>query len=161
MSAGGYNLSHYSGIGSLTPRPVVQDEAQRGDKPQGLWVSVDGPDDWREWCESEQWGLDSLRNRFVVTLADNADLLLVTTPAELLAFDAEFGTPGKWAVRWHAVAERWQGIIIAPYQWSCRLSAPSWYYTWDCASGCIWDSSAIASVVLTAPVTTSTEQDPS
>lgn len=142
-------LSHYTALDVLEPRSVAQDSG-RGFKPSGLWVSVDGPDDWRAWCEGEGWGLDRLRHRFVVTLTETARLLVITSPDELRAFDAEFGESGQrsWHVAWDAVAREWQGIIIAPYLWECRLSDPAWYYCWDCASGCIWDASAIASVAL-------------
>ena len=56
---------------------------------------------------------------------------------------------GKLAIRWQDVALDYQGILIAPYQWSLRLDKDfRWYYMWDCASGCIWDLSAIASLTL-------------
>lgn len=146
------SLSHYSAINFLDPRSVAQDSAKRGDKPQGLWVSVDGEDDWPSWCHSEERGIGSLVHHFRVALADDANLLLISSPDDLRAFDAELGESStaprrrSWYVSWEAVADRWQGIIIAPYLWSCRLGDPSWYYTWDCASGCIWDARSIASV---------------
>ena len=47
-------------------------------------------------------------------------------------------------IDWKKVKSKYQGIIIAPYQWSCRLNLDSnWYYGWDCASGCIWDLDCI------------------
>lgn len=143
------NLSHYSSHNVLEPCSRTQSSG-RGDKPEGLWVSVDGPDDWLSWCESEEYGVDGLQYRFTVTLAETARIKLVTSPDELRAFDAEFGEGGRrsWHVSWDAVAQEYQGIIITPYLWECRLSDPSWYYTWDCASGCIWDAPAIASVCL-------------
>ncbi len=46
------------------------------------------------------------------------------------------------------VAKLYQGIIIAPYCYSIRLDNDCfWYYPWDCASGCIWDATAIAALV--------------
>ena len=47
---------------------------------------------------------------------------------------------------------RVDGIIIAPYQWYCRMTV-DWYYTWDCASGCIWNLDAIESVNAVTAVT--------
>ena len=50
-------------------------------------------------------------------------------------------------IDWPAVATDYPGLIIAPYQWSCRMSEfTRWYYGWDCASGCIWNADAIARV---------------
>lgn len=45
---------------------------------------------------------------------------------------------------WLKVKQKYQGIIIAPYQWKCRMAQETkWYYGWDCASGCIWDLDCI------------------
>jgi len=45
-------------------------------------------------------------------------------------------------IDWYAVAGEYAGIVIAPYQ-DARRHEYLWYYGWDCASGCIWDSSAL------------------
>jgi hypothetical protein len=51
------------------------------------------------------------------------------------------------SINWAGVAKDYQGVIIAPFVWDRRLhDAYSWYYTWDCASGCIWDAAAIERV---------------
>lgn len=43
-------------------------------------------------------------------------------------------------ISWKKVRKNYDGIIIAPYQWDCRnASETTWYYPWDCASGCIWN----------------------
>ena len=52
-------------------------------------------------------------------------------------------------IDWRLVAEEWQGIVIAPYLWERRFDSDArWYYSWDCASGCIWDHRAIAAIEL-------------
>lgn len=57
----------------------------------------------------------------------------------------EEGTP---LIDWRRVAESYQGIVIAPYVWARRHHlASGWYYAWDCASGCIWDSAAVAAIM--------------
>jgi len=43
---------------------------------------------------------------------------------------------------WGEVALKYSGIIVAPYSRS-RSQAYLWYYGWHCASGCVWDTSAI------------------
>ena len=68
-------------------------------------------------------------------------------------FWKEWGGPSgnKWrdrCINWRAVAGDYAGLIITPYQWSRRLEPYSWYYGWDCASGCIWDPSAITDIKL-------------
>lgn len=135
-------FSHFSKAESITPYSVEQTSKEHF-KPRGLWLSVDGEDDWLSWCESEQFGIGA--NRFRVKLTDGP--LLLSTVDEVRQFDREFGNDrDRYFVDWVAVAARWPGIIIAPYQWPLRLSDVSWYYPWDCASGCIWDASVVTSV---------------
>jgi hypothetical protein len=120
-------------------------------KPCGFWVSVEGPDDWYAWCQAESFGpKDPLV--YEVTLAPDARILHIDTLTKLDAFHRDWTmapppplrTPD---VRWADVAQEWDGIIIAPYQWERRLARDfMWYYGWDCASGVIWNLNAIESV---------------
>ena len=122
-------------------------------KPQGLWVSDEDDYGWSQWCESSEFGIGQLQH--LVTLKSDAKILHIDGPAQLESFTDEFGEfllPGVTDLRyvdWQAVADRYDGILITPYLWSCRLEdAFFWYYVWDCASGCIWNADAIASVTL-------------
>jgi hypothetical protein len=125
-------------------------------KPNGLWVSVEGEDDWKWWCESEEFCLGSLRHVHEVTLVPDANILYITNPNQLLAFHHQYAAPSRhwhtdddilhWGLDWARAAQDYQGIIIAPYFWDLRLDGPFWYYGWDCASGCIWDLNAISGV---------------
>lgn len=45
-------------------------------------------------------------------------------------------------IMWEEVAEKHSGIIIHPYSPS-RSRTYLWYYGWNCAGGCIWDTSII------------------
>jgi hypothetical protein len=45
-------------------------------------------------------------------------------------------------IMWAEVAERYSGIIINPYS-RARSQTYLWYYGWNCAGGCIWDTSVI------------------
>ncbi len=122
-----------------------------GMKPEGLWLSVGKA--WQEWCEGEEFSLGNLERRYSIKLSSNARLLLLTTESSIRAFSDKYGreseyrgeTTGSLYVDWQRLAKQWQGIIIAPYQWRCRLDL-IWYYGWDCASGCVWDKEAIASI---------------
>lgn len=155
------NLSHYSDHDTLTPHAVSQ--AQKVftyEKPKGLWVSVDGHDDWAAWCASERFRDTSSQHRHAVTLADDHQVLVLDTHEKVMAFDQHWSRPDAFAgdvapfgrqwrgIDWAAVAaEGYQGVIIAPYQWSLRMNL-QWYYPWDCASGCLWDPAAIKDVTL-------------
>lgn len=137
-------------------------------KPKGLWVSVEGNGDgWRAWCVSEGFGLSRLTHVHDVTLAGDARILRLSTSEEIDAFTESWGIPMDYgdiswpmtAIDWPRVARDYQGIIIAPYSGECRLSEKcTWYYGWDCASGCIWDAAAIDRIVLQS-VETSQQTD--
>ncbi len=142
---------------SREPLGRIRSETQGGDKsrfdkPNGLWVSVEGNDDgWRWWCQAEEFALDSFAVEHEITLDPNARILRIAGALELRVFTERYAC-GPWnrrsyAINWPDVAASYQGIIIAPYVWECRLcDETTWYYSWDCASGCIWDASAIADV---------------
>lgn len=128
----------------------------RGDKPKGLWVSVEGDMDWKQWCEAEGFGLNRLTCATEIVLHPDATVLHINGPQKLMAFhhaylaDHEPDTH-RWErnfrIRWDDVADKYDGIIIAPYIGVLRLNnETSWYYGWDCASGCIWRGRAVAAV---------------
>lgn len=152
------DLIHYSNaplgeIESATQRPRHGEGFRKFDKPNGLWVSVLGRDDWSSWCRSENFRQTRSQAAARIHLADSARVLRVASEGELDAFTLRYGFDhhwGKWTdkvIDWGRVACDWQGLIIAPYIWSRRLhDLTDWYYTWDCASGCIWDAAAIERV---------------
>lgn len=155
-------LSHFCGKPLGKIRSGKQPGAESGwgsqHKPHGFWVSVDGADDWKDWCESEGFRTEALKLRYRVTLKDPARLLWITEPHELIEFTERYDKPvvlGSLGARvgryidWPRVAADYPGMVIAPYQWSLRLAeGTNWYYSWDCASGCIWDARVIASTEL-------------
>lgn len=150
MSAlGKLSLSHYS------DKPVTEvlskkQESQPQMKPHGFWLSVNGERDWKEWCEAEEFNLSTLAIKCVVTLKPKANVLHIKTMKELRDFDEAWGAsliPGRMmdVIYWNQVVRKWDGIIIAPYQYEFRFTK-LWYYGWDCANGCIWNARAIAEI---------------
>lgn len=124
-------------------------------KPVGFWVSVVGEDDWATFVTGNM-NSDRLTHTQRVTLSTEANVLRINSAYELDVFakhnavetdyERRYAKSYKaWPIDWRAVAEKYDGIIIAPYQWSRRMTC-DWYYGWDCASGCIWNLGAIASV---------------
>lgn len=141
-------LMHFSSK-PLGPIYSVKQSTTEHWKPRGLWVSVEGNGDgWRTWCEDEQFGIGELA--YDVTLAPNANILRIQSVDQLDAASHEYKVEGgrfTYALNWPLVATSYQGLIITPYLWERRLTEhTNWYYTWDCASGCIWDAEAVASV---------------
>lgn len=142
-------LSHYNDADQwrFDVRGYVQSLSS---KPNGLWLSVDGPDDWPCWCHAEGFRLGAMAYRHVFELKpERADRVLHITDTlgvdmltERLSKANAYGS--RYDLDWPVLARKWSGIIIAPYQWRRRLDGGAqWYYGWDCASGCIWDVSAI------------------
>jgi hypothetical protein len=123
-------------------------------KPNGLWVSDEDDFGWSHWCTGEQWGTDGLVYEHLVELHPNHNVLFIRTVEEIDKFHEEYSVdilkdrqyryPSRrdWC-DWSRVYPLWQGLIISPYLWERRMQY-MWYYGWDCASGCIWDLSAIA-----------------
>lgn len=143
---------HYSREPLLSVQSKSQiDEPDR--KPRGLWISVPGNDDWPSWCRDEGFRLGALSNCATITLHECAKVLHIRSARELDDFHEAYSVWAREAwkcdlISWAGVAQDYQGVVIAPYQWSHRLYGPvsRWYYGWDCASGCIWDADAIASI---------------
>lgn len=152
------NLYHYSDV----PLAKIEQYYSSGYKkppdyfkPHGFWVSVGA--DWASYCRREQFRLETLQYKHKVTLKKNANILYITTASEMDVFTREYEF---WPfahedllilknIDWARVEKEYQGIIIAPYLYERRQSLHTfWYYSWDCASGCIWDTAAIKSARL-------------
>lgn len=129
---------------------VVSKQNQKPDhKPAGLWYGIDSG--WVEWCLSEE--MDWIHDYWYELEVDTAGLCVLSTVGEIDDFTTRFGVqsyPGQlpnrhfYHIDWPAVSGKYDGVEISPYQWDCRFSY-SWYYGWDCASGCIWSSRAVRS----------------
>ncbi|TXH58290.1 MAG: hypothetical protein E6Q97_02560 [Desulfurellales bacterium] len=160
-------LMHYAAepVSFDPTRTYTQNEPTLFGKPEGFWVSVTGEDDWPSWCESEEFRESTLQAAHRVELTTAANILWIESVDGIDSLTAEFAVqteyerrwvyrgdnPSKWPIDWHCVAEQWDGIIIAPYQWA-RRNTHDWYYGWDCASGCIWNLETIASVSVSSEV---------
>ena len=136
-------LWHYS-LKPLTKAYSCQQD-KTSMKPSGLWVSVGAS--WKQWCQDESFGLNSLKCKAEIKL-DTTKILILSSAAEIDTFTKKYNNdPSSFYIDWQAVADKYSGIIIAPYIYSRRLAShTSWYYPWDCASGCIWDATSIKSI---------------
>lgn len=141
-------------------------------KPEGLWLSVDGDDDWKTWCENNEFGpATRLKFRQKVTLLSNSiisadearhshgyegfkgDVLHLDDEGDVRAWRGAyksklFDESNRYeGINWAEMRRDYDGIIIAPYQYRLRMAEGFlWYYGWDCASGCIWNKRVIESI---------------
>lgn len=133
-------------------------------KPAGLWFSVgNGENGWRSWCEDNQFGIDNLQYQTELIFTRRARVLRIESAEELDDFHARYSYMPEWykdsavlgrspdwfrhrqqVIDWTAVGKNHDAIVIAPYIWERRLDGPMWYYGWDCASGCVWNATAVA-----------------
>lgn len=153
-------LYHYSSeaLACLNPCSFLQ---RVDSKPSGIWVSVEDVGDpgdnltWPERCEDADFHPECLRNVHEIVLSADANILHLSTTADILLFNKSFKKPlvkglfSDLTIDWRRVSEQYQGILIAPYHFNLRMDMDFfWYYSWDCSSGCIWDLDAIASISL-------------
>ena len=77
------NIKEFIHYGSNTYNPeklfqAVQTRYERYDKPQGLWASpVDSNFSWYDFCTSENFKKDSLKESFKFTIHPNARILYI------------------------------------------------------------------------------------
>lgn len=112
-------------------------------KPRGLWYACGRG--WMTWAVNANW---NAAFNFVYRLRINdACLLRVTSLDEFEAFEDVYATVKVRDMLfpdWRQIAaEGFVGFEICPF-WKARYI--TWYYTWDVASGCIWDTRAICDV---------------
>jgi len=159
------NIYHYSPRESIelkdsyyeSFRQSISEEGSM--KPCGLWLSIEDDEtdmNWFDWCKIEQFRLECLRFKFIVHIKEDAKILWLRSSEEVVEFtrtyisthplglskflEASSGVRSSYYIDWKRVKNIYDGIIISPYQWELRLSSDSsWYYTWDFASGCIWN----------------------
>lgn len=123
-------------------------------KPVGFWISDEESYGWREWCNDNEFRLKHYKYEHEVILNDDANILYLRSADDIDDFTDDFGNvlfddTHFGYINWFKVAEKYDGIIITPYIWERRHTPETfWYYGWDCASGCVWNDSAIKEVKL-------------
>lgn len=112
-------------------------------KPNGLWYAVGSS--WIDWVRSEmpEWEQD---NVFLVEL-NPSKIIKISSYDEIMEFTNRYkrNFHGFIMIDWRKVSQDYSGIEISPYISKARRQL-NWYYTWDVASGCIWNQDAIKSI---------------
>lgn len=121
--------------------PVDSNTNQIG-KPAGFWFGVGS--EWVDWTEYEMpdWKGDNLYSVEV----DESQCLVIQDEFDFKDFSRTYGTPDG-LIDWGRVSKDHKGVIIREYFPKYRMNPYyRWYYSWDIASGCVWDASAIRQV---------------
>ncbi len=139
---------HYSNK-PLSPATIIPHALIVDMKPKGLWYSVEDGRGWRDWCEAEDFRLDCLKVATEVVI-NKKEILFIKNKRQLSNFARSYSRPifdGEFFpysyIDWPKVSKKYAGIEIAPYLCECRLNSGTWYYSWDCSSGCIWHQDGI------------------
>lgn len=122
-----------------------------GSKPAGFWYDVNL--DWLRWLDNEGYlnpgDKDWLRPYLHEVWVAESRLLKLGSAPDLddfsRVFEAEHSALAYHKeIAWDKVRARHGGLEVSPYLWSRRLTPHTfWYYCWDCASGVVWEPSAI------------------
>jgi hypothetical protein len=143
-------LNHYSFKPlALDERVYVQEVSH---KPRGLWLSDDSDYGWKEWCDQERFHEMHLETVTPFYFTEDANILWLRTPGEIRALSTKHGSTlsnlgSIYNIDWPTIAEQYDGILITPYQWDCRMGSDTfWYYSWDVASACVWNTSILKEV---------------
>lgn len=133
----------------LVIKPVTADQLITN-KPIGLWYSIEGNGDgWSDWCRAENFRDTSTQINHTLDV-DLSQMCVLSNADDIRAFTKRYTARDPRipldAIDWTTVATQYAGIEISPYcnpyYWKLRLTM-FWYYSWDCASGCVWDINAV------------------
>ena len=124
-------------------------------KPPGLWLSDDSDYGWNDWANFWDFYPEERAVKYHVE-ADMENICLINSLSLFDKFAELYLRPSDWGtvlatdmkvINWPAVMRTYKGIVISPYFHERRLDFNNlWYYGWDCASGVIWDLTAIKSM---------------
>jgi hypothetical protein len=128
-------------------------------KPIGLWFSVvdeNGNDSWKVTCRAKSIDLKPQPHATEIIFKHDARILWLSNAVAIDRLTTEHGFFPEYhesqsenpnytrsAIRWDRVAEQYDGVIAAPHC-AARHQEQHWYFTWDCASGCIWNLDPVA-----------------
>lgn len=120
-------------------------EQHRSHKPSGFWITLDHQYDWKNFCEAEDFRLQTLKVKNIFNLVPDHKVLIINTLEEFDNFSNEYiSDDSTYYIDWEEISQKYDGIIITDYFWERRLHQSSeWYYGWDCVSGCIWNLNVI------------------
>jgi len=146
---------HHSRPGSRAGKaPKTSGFSQRiGFKPEGLWYECQDASaiDWKEFCETGLTGGASRYDSSYDVVLNDYEILFITDKNDFKKFEKMYGIPNPdfpedIRIDWPKVTSHYDGIEICPYRKDMRMKA-DWYYGWDVASGCVWNTSGIKELI--------------
>jgi len=124
-------------------------------KPIGLWYGFGTS--WIDFVRSQMPQREMYTEHVFKIEIDTSNILIIKDDESFLDFSDKYKDPEfekKWpdvrndAIDWPKVSREYKGIEFPVYFHKYRRTREhGWYYTWDVASGCIWDLSAVKKVI--------------
>ena len=113
-------------------------------KPRGLWYEIDNG--WKDWVhyESPDWENEYQVGQEVV-FKPGARVLVLDSVDVVRKFIETYSTlhPKLRSdeIDWVKVTQEWDAVEIPDYGslWDPFRYDSSWFYAWDCSSGCVWN----------------------
>lgn len=120
-------------------------------KPDGFWYGFG--DKWIDWTETAG---PEYKGEYVYEVDINgSNILQIKNYSEIIEFTQEYKSseqiiPGViFSIDWPRIELKFDGIEINPYIGQARLGNNTvWYYSWDTASGCIWNLGKVNIILL-------------
>lgn len=137
-----YTVMTRAPLSQITSADAVNPETNSIGKPGGFWFGVGS--EWVDWTKDEmpEWKGDNLYSVEV----DESECLVIESEFDFRDFSRTYGTRDGM-IDWERVSKDHKGIIVRQYFPKYRMNPQyRWYYSWDIASGCVWDASAIKQV---------------
>lgn len=122
-------------------------------KPRRLWYGFD--DSWLTFIKNE---MPHLEGKYFYEIDINScNVLQLKTERQIRLFGQEYKVIDRdlytmdkklydlvkksiFKIDWKRVSNEYDGIEINPYQSEMRMdNTHIWYYSWDVASGCVWN----------------------
>jgi len=131
----------------LSKNPIYKLEKRHytqrpGDKPDGFWYGFGD-----EWIDFTETAAPERKGKYVYEVDINgSNVLQIKDYSKIAKFTKEHEyarqiIPGKiFSIDWSRIEFKYDGIEINPYIDQARMDDEFlWYYSWDVASGCIWN----------------------
>jgi hypothetical protein len=153
-----YEYIHYTGknMDTLDLNRTYTQTAQNLalHRPNGLWLSIAGINDWEKHCLESNYNIHNLKYEFQVKLKPYANILILYNNAVFEDFEKKYAYCPEGietdsedytltlSIRWQEIIKDFQGLAlpnVLPKLYDNHL----WYDIWHCASACIWDLQAV------------------
>ena len=157
-------LIHFSDHIEL--RELHQFRCDKSNEPSGaLWVSDESAkESWSRFCVEYDYRPAKLVYSHRVQLHENARNLHIGDPRQFDEFENQYGVLNGLTVTrtgpircidWCQVAERYDSVIISPYQpdkaGKAFTDSHNWYTTWEVASGVVLSPNAVKRIMPSVP----------